>query len=242
MADVIGTLLNGLCILIGGGIGRTVVRPLSPSTQRRLKVLLGVFTVYVGLSATWTALAGPLGYVFRQAALLLVALMLGKLTGHLLRLQRGMNRVGRYVKEQFTRAQGVAAPPWSVGFVVCSLLYCAEPLALLGAVQEGLQADSKPLVIKGITDGLATIAFSQCFGWGALGAALPVVAYQGTLTLGIRVLGPWLEHRALVEPIQAAAGLLLFVVALVILEIRKVELADYLPSLVYAPLLAGLLR
>jgi uncharacterized protein len=74
------------------------------------------------------------------------------------------------------------------------------------------------------------------FGWGVLFSLVPVVAYQGTITLGARALAPHLQLQ-LIDSINATGGLLVFSVALVILEIKKVELADYLPALAVAPLL-----
>lgn len=88
-------------------------------------------------------------------------------------------------------------------------------------------------------DGLATWGFVSIFGWGVLLAALPVLALQGTITLGCaEFLKPFLEAHNLLEPLNATSGMLIFSVALVVLELKKIELADYLPSLFFAPLIA----
>jgi uncharacterized membrane protein YqgA involved in biofilm formation len=61
---------------------------------------------------------------------------------------------------------------------------------------------------------------------------------QGTISLACaRFLLPLLEPHRLVDPVNATAGLLIFCVALIIFEVRKIEVTDYLPSLVFAPLL-----
>ncbi len=76
------------------------------------------------------------------------------------------------------------------------------------------------------------------FGWGVVLAALPVLAFQGTITLACaQWLRPWLEAHSLVDSANAVGGLLVFCVALIILELKRLELADYLPSLAFAPLL-----
>ncbi len=91
-------------------------------------------------------------------------------------------------------------------------------------------------------DGLAMLGFVPIFGWGSLLAALPVLAFQGTLTLlSTRFLGPFLTTHGLMDSVNATGGLLVFCVGLVIFELKKIELADYLPSLAFAPLLAWLL-
>ena len=89
------------------------------------------------------------------------------------------------------------------------------------------------------TDGLATMAFCLTFGWGAIVSALPVLAFQGAIIRGMQMLEPMFHNKPwpLVDSINATDGLLIFCVALIILEIKKVRVAEYLPSLVLAPLL-----
>jgi uncharacterized membrane protein YqgA involved in biofilm formation len=89
-------------------------------------------------------------------------------------------------------------------------------------------------------DGLATMAFVSTFGWGVMLSVIPVVAYQGTLTLGAKFAAPLLENHALLDSINGTGGMLLFCVALIILDLKKIELGDYLPSLLFAPLLTWL--
>jgi hypothetical protein len=110
-------------------------------------------------------------------------------------------------------------------------------MAIIGSVQDGVDGQWQTLGIKGVMDGLATMAFVSTFGWGVILSVIPVVAYQGTLTLAAKLLAPMLENHALLDSVNATGGMLLFCVALVILEIRRIELGDYLPSLIFAPLL-----
>jgi uncharacterized membrane protein YqgA involved in biofilm formation len=93
---------------------------------------------------------------------------------------------------------------------------------------------------KALIDGLATMAFVGMFGWGAILAVIPVVAYQGTITIAARLLAPFLldpANAALLNAMNATGGLLVFSIALLILELKKIEVADYLPSLAFAPLI-----
>jgi hypothetical protein len=239
---VIGTILNGVAILAGGIVGLTATKQISALGQRRIQVLLGAFTVYVGLSMTWSGLHGSFGQVAKQLGLVLLSLIMGKFIGQVLRIQRNLNRLGQFAKRQFAAAQSQSNPHFNEGFVTCTVLFCVGPMAILGSLEDGLRGDFKVLAIKGVMDGLATMAFAQTFGWGVMLSALPVVAYQGTITLSARVLAPYLENQALLDPLFATGGLMLFSVALVILEIKKIELSDYLPSLACAPLLTWVFR
>ena len=125
------------------------------------------------------------------------------------------------------------------GAMAVLLTFCAGPLAILASVQEGLNGFSPLFVVKAGTDGLATMAFCTAFGWGALVSAIPVLAFQGMLIRGTQALEPMLHNQPwpLLDAINATDGLLIFCVALIILEIKKIRVAEYLPSLVLAPLL-----
>jgi len=240
---MIGTALNVAGILIGGVAGLARRKPLSPERESFVKVALGAFTVFYGLRLTWISLNGSFPQILKQLLVAVVSLMLGKMTGRLLRLQRMSNRLGRDARERITAAKPADPRRLGEGFNICAALYCAAPLAILGPVQDGLSGYYYPLAIKAVIDGLATMGFVSLFRWGVLFAAVPVLVFQGTITLLCgQFLKPFLEAHNLVDSVNAAGGLLVFSVALVILELKKIELADYLPSLLFAPLLAWACR
>lgn len=221
-------------------MGMLRTRPLTPATEALFKVMLGVLATFAGLHMAWMSLRGSVGGFFLKLLLIVLALMIGKLVGGALRLQERSNRLGHFARERMTQAatSGRARP--SDGFQVCTALYCAAPLGVLGAVQDGLSGYVFPLAVKGLMEALATVGLVRIFGWGAMLSALPVLALQGTLTLALRGISPWLLSHNLVAPLNGTAGLLVFAVALVIFDVKKIQMADYLPSLVAAPLLGWL--
>ena len=101
-----------------------------------------------------------------------------------------------------------------------------------------MTGDWGPLAVKMVMDGLAAMGFVSVFGWGVALSAIPVFAYQGTLTLAVHRLEPFLTEHHLISSVNAVGGLLVFCVALVILELKKFELGDYLPSLAMAPVVS----
>jgi len=241
---MIGTVLNVAGILIGGGIGLIRRSPLSMAQESFFKVSLAAFTVYYGLRLTLLSLGSSPSKISRQLLITVLALMIGSLTGRLLRFQKMSNRLGRAARERIESAQRGAPQPASDGFQACTILFCAAPLGIVGAIEEGLTASyCYPLAIKGIMDGLAAMGFARLFGWGTLLSALPVLAFQGTITLiSSRWLQPFLELHGLIDSVNATGGLLIFSVALVMLGLKRIALADYLPSLIFAPLLTSLWR
>jgi uncharacterized protein len=233
-----GTGLNVVGILAGGIVGLARRKALSPATESFFKVALGAFTVFYGLRLTCLSLDWAFPRILKQLLIAVLAMMLGKVTGRLLRLQRLSNRLGQAARERIAAATPENPHRLSDGFKTCAALFCAAPLAILGAIQDGVSEYFYPLALKAVMDGLATMGFVSVFGWGVMIAALPVLACQGTITLlSAQYLQPFLAAHGLVDSMNAVGGLLVFCVALVILGLKKIELADYLPSLAFGPLL-----
>ncbi len=239
---MIGTIINVAAIITGGLIGLTVGKQFSTRAEFRIKMILGVLTIYVGLKTTWQAIHGSFGSVVKQIAIVLVALILGNLIGKLLHLQKGLNKLGEFAKNVFQQHDPAKPKSFGEGFVTCTILFCVGPMAILGSLEDGLTGKIQTLAVKSVMDGFATMAFVKTFGVGPIFAALPVLAYQGTITLGALSLQPILADHMLLDSINAAGGLLILCISVVILDIQKVPLADYLPSLAVAPLLTWLFR
>jgi uncharacterized membrane protein YqgA involved in biofilm formation len=237
-----GTVLNAIGILTGGLVGLFSKRQLTPAAQFALKGLLGVLAVYVGLRGVWLSLGGGFWNVGKQVLILLIALTLGRLAGRLFRVQKGMNRLGQFARERFTFAGPGKPQSFGEGFTTCTILFCVAPLAVLGAVQDGLAGQWQTLGVKAVMDGLATMAFVRSFGWGVMVSVIPVVSFQGTIALAVHSLAPFLEDHGLLESVHTVSGMLVFSVALIILDLKKVEVGDYLPSLAFAPLLTWVWR
>ena len=241
-------MLNAACIVLGGIAGLANKTPLPAARQGLFKVVLGVFTVFFGLRLTWLSLNGSPLQIAKQLGIVVVSLALGKLLGRLLRLQKASNRLGQSARRMMDAATQEDRSRFTRGFLTCSALFCASPLGMLGAVCGGLAVHGEtgeflyPLAVKGAMDGLAAMGFAPVFGGGVMLSAVPVLMFQGTITLVCaRFLQPTLGV-AEVDSINAAGGLLIFCVALIIFELRRIEVTDYLPSLLVAPLLTWCLR
>ena len=232
---LLGTCLNGMGILVGGVAGRVMRRPLDPSTQGNLRTGLGIILVFAGLHLTWSHFGGGFLTVLKQFGIVMISMSLGNLIGKITRLQKTSNRLGKFSAATLDRVSRDHRAPFNDGFTTCAILFCIAPLSILGAVQAGLSDDWRAFGVKAVVDGLAAMSFVGVFGRAVFASVLPVVAWQGSLTMAVRLAEPWLKEHALIDSIHATGGMLLFCVALLILEIRKVPVADYLPSLLIAP-------
>lgn len=238
---VIGAFLNALGILLGALFGLARRRPLALRTQKFLQSALGAFVVFFGLRLVWENLAGSRVAGLKQLLLAGLAILLGFLLGRLLGLQKISNRLGRRAAGQIASAQQAPPGPPVPGLLAISVLFCVAPLGIVGAVADGLGGYFFPLALKAVMDGLAMTSFVKLFRWPVALAAIPVFLFLDGLTLaaqaGARL---WLASPALVPSVNITAGLVLCAMALVILGLRRVELANYLPALAVAPLLTWL--
>jgi uncharacterized membrane protein YqgA involved in biofilm formation len=236
-----GAFLNAMGILLGAMFGLALRRPLSARAQNFFRRALGAAAVFIGLRLVWLGVNGTFWPCVKQIFIALLAVTLGNWIGKLLRLQTFSNRLGRFAGSLISNAPSAAPRKNSGGFTACTILFCAAPLGLLGAVTDGLSGDFYLLAVKAVMDALAMTGFVKMFGWPSALAAFPVYFFLGAATFAGQFFAKSFDAHGLVDPVNVTGGLIACAVALVIFEIRKVELANYLPALAVAPLLARLL-
>ena len=179
--------------------------------------------------------------------LIILSLVLGKFLGSQLGIQRNLNKLGSYARKKFNKAAELneEKQPSSEGFITCSLLFCVGPMSLLGPIQDGLNNDIQILFIKSLMDGISSMTFATTFGWSVLLSAIPVLIYQGSLTLLASSVKQWLDNipeaALLLDSITASGGFIVLCIPFLLLNLRRIQLADYLPALIIAPLLVWII-
>ena len=234
---MIGPFLNALGILLGALFGLARREPLTPTTQKNCQSMLGAFTVFCGLQLLWLNTGGSFGRVMKQLLIAVLATVFGNLLGKILGLQKFSNHIGRHAANLLSAPQKNLPSKPIDGFVASTILFCAAPLGLVGAVTDGLDNYFIPFVLKAAMDGLAMTSFVKMFRWPVALSAVPVFVVLNGLTAGVHeFVAPRLAAPEL-QSVGAAAGLIVCATTLVILQVRRVELANYLPALGLAPLL-----
>ncbi len=246
-AHVTGAFLNAIGILTGGLFGLASHKPLSPRLQNYFKNALGTLTIFFGLRLVWLGVLSNtelhLSAKLKQIAAALLAVTIGGLLGEILCLQKISNCLGRNAGKIIASARSNSTRKTSDGFTACTILFCAAPLGLIGAVTDGLSGYFWLLAIKAVMDGLALASFVRIFRWPAMLSAIPVFISLSMIAFACRLYAqPFLESYKLVGSVNAVNGFIACAVALVIFEIRKVELANFLPGIAIAPLLGWLFK
>lgn len=239
MLPGVGTLINAAAILLGSALGVLVGDRLPERTRSVVTDALGLVVLLVAALSVSAVLDDELVAAVGSGPAVLVilfALLVGGVLGSLLDLERRLESMGAWLRRRLVRGAD-HGHRFVEGFVTASLVYCVGPLAILGALSDGLGTGIEQLVLKSALDGLASIAFAAALGWGVAASALAVLAYQGFWTVVGLLLGGVLAPPE-ISAITATGGLLLIGVALRLLRIRDVPVADLLPALLVAPVLS----
>ncbi len=243
MIPGVGTLINVVAILVGSTIGVALGDRLPERTRSVVTDALGLVVLLVAaLSASAVLDPELLNAVGPGAPVLIVlgSLLLGGIIGSLANIEGRLESFGMWLRHRLVRDSDAATGHRFVeGFVTASLVFCVGPLAILGSLSDGLGNGIEQLALKSVLDGFASIAFAAALGWGVAASAIAIIAYQGAWTITGILLGGLLP-AAEVASITATGGLLLVGVALRLLKVRDVPVADLLPALLLAPLLTAL--
>jgi hypothetical protein len=230
-----GTILNVITVLLGSLIGLAVGSRLPQKMQESVVTGLGLVTLFVGISN-----AGKTGNIIIS----LLSVALGVIIGELLDLHGGLERLAGWLQR---RASGGSAADESgrarfiTGFVTASLVFCIGPLTFVGSMQDGmgLAIGFQQLAIKSTLDFFASMAFAASFGLGVTFSIVTIIVLQGGLALLGGALGEFMS-TPMINEMTGVGGLLLIGLSLVLLDLKKPRMANFLPALVIAPLLVAL--
>jgi uncharacterized membrane protein YqgA involved in biofilm formation len=236
----IGTVVNISTVLVGCGLGVLLGNRLPLRTRELVTDALGLVTLLIAAVSAMAVLDGSLeDRVGSSAPMLIVlgSLLVGGIIGSVLRLEQRLEDFGGGLQRRLQNDGGSAQRQRFIeGFVTASLIFCTGPLTILGALNDGLGNGADQLFLKSALDGFAAIAFAAAFGWGVAASVITLVVVQGSLTVVGVALGDVLPDAHLAA-ITATGGLLLVGVALRLLKVRQIAVADLLPALLVAPLL-----
>ena len=223
-----GTLVNVATVLAGSAIGLAV----GPRLPERIKTIivsaLGLVTFVIGLRMALKS---------ENVLIVIASMIAGGIVGELLDLEGKLEALGGYLRAKAGSTQG----NFVTGFVTASLVYCVGPMTIVGSIQEGMNGRADVLYAKAMLDGAASVAFASSLGLGVAFSAVTVLLFQGALTLLGSQLGFLLEERILNELI-GTGGVMILGIGLILLDLKRLRVANYLPALVFAVLLALLFR
>jgi len=231
-----GTFINVGTVLLGTLIGTLLGARLPTGMQQRVLMGLGLATLVLGVD-------NALEWRDTNALYVIGGILLGGLAGEALGIEQRLEGVGQRLQARFATKDpdDVSRHTLAEGFFVASLLFCVGPLAVLGSIEDGLTGDYDTLATKALLDGFAAIALASALSWGVAFSAVTVLVYQGAITLAAGLFEDILaEGSEALAALTSAGGLLIIGIGLKLLDVVDVKVGNFLPALIFAPALVGL--
>ena len=229
-----GTFINVGTVLLGTLIGTLLGHRLPESMQQRVLLGLGMVVLVLGVD-------DALAWRDTNPLYVIGGVLLGGIAGEALDIEGRLARLGERIQRRFSGDGSHSTI--AEAFFTASLLFCVGPLAVLGSIQDGLYGDYKTLATKALLDGFAAIALSSALGWGVGFAAVTVLVYQGAITLAAGLFSDILAKGSeALASLTSAGGVLIIGIALKLLDLRDVKVGNFLPALVFAPCLVGIVN
>lgn len=248
-----GTIVNVATVAVGSAIGIGLSTRIPERFQKIILNGLGLVTVTLGVDASVLVMAdtvrrygaGIPTYGARLAMVMVGSLIAGSIIGSALRLHERIEGLGRVIHVRFGRKEGGGAPReagvgdagphrFAEGFLTASVIFCVGPLTLLGCLRNGVDANPGLLYIKAFLDGFCSMALAASLGIGVGFSVLTVFFFQGGLALAASQIAGVIPDLSL-QMMHVVGGIVLLGTALMILDIKKIPVADMLPGIFIPP-------
>ncbi len=213
----LGSLINAVLVMAGGCIGMLLGNRLPERVRLIVFQGLGLCTLSIGMQMTFKT-SNPLYMVG--------SILAGAILGELIRLEDRISGGGEAVKRLLRSGNA----RFTEGFVAATLLFCIGSMAIIGPLEEGLNGDRTIVLAKSMLDFFASIALGAAFGSGVMFSSLPLLIYQGGITLFADSLRPYISEFIKAE-LTATGGVMILGIGINLLEIKKIRLSNLLPGL-----------
>ncbi len=213
-----GTIINVVTVLIGSTIGVLLKSKLPKNITKTVFQSLGLFTLALGFIMAFKA---------NDFLIIVFSLVIGAIIGESLDLEKRIESFALKIKKRIK----IKDEKFTEGLLTAFLLFCMGSMTILGAFDEGMKGDSTLLITKSVMDGFAAMALASAFGIGVGFSVIPLLIYQGSLTLFASFLGDYFNEN-MINELTAVGGIMLIGLGINILEIKKIKIFNILPALI----------
>ena len=224
-----GVLVNVATVLLGSFIGLVFKKGISKKFTDAVMTGIGLCTVLIGVQGM---LKGE------NVLVAIVSMVLGAIVGTAVDIDKKLNGAGELLSKKLRKGDGDKIS-LAEGFVTASLLFCVGAMTIVGSLNSGLKGDHSMIYTKSLLDFFSSMMLSASLGIGVPFAAIFVFVFQGGIVLLAGVLEPLLSASAIAE-ITCVGSLMILALGLNLTGLSKFKVANYLPALVFAPLVCYL--
>lgn len=221
-----GTIINAAAIVLAGLLGLLFRKGIPESMSRTMQDGLGLLIIVIGLQY---------GLKAESLAVVGISLALGAVIGEWRNWEARLEQAGMWLQKKV----GGGESQFVKGFVSATLVFCVGAMAVVGALEDGLTHNYEILLVKSMLDGIFSMIFAASMGVGVLFSAIPVLLYQGAISLGAGFLEPLLTDPIL-NNVSALGGVLIAGIGTNILGITRIRVANLLPGVFIIPFIMAL--
>ena len=219
--SIIGSLVNAIAILLGGGIGLLFKGRISKNITDSIIRVIGLCACIIGVE----------GAIKGDPLLLVVSLALGAFIGELFYIEDGLNKLGQWLQKIMSRKEEDSV--FSEGFVTATLLFCVGAMAIIGSLESGLGSGRSVIFTKSIMDGISAMVLASTLGFGVLFSAVPILIYQGSIEFFAGYLQS-VVTKSLITQVTAVGYVMVLGIGFNMALNAKIKIANLLPGLLIA--------
>ena len=228
----LGTLINSAFVLVGGALGFLFGKALKQRYQDTMVAACGLSTIFIGAAGAFKYMLAVNGGALSTSGemMLVISMCLGGLAGEVLNIEHHIERFGEWLRR---KSHSERDPRFIEGFTSASFTLCIGAMAIIGPMNDALYHDYTLLVTKGILDAIIVMALTSSLGKGAVFSVIPLVLWQGLMTLLAALIGPLMTEAELAN-LSLVGSVLIFCVGINLVFGKKVKVANFLPALIVA--------
>lgn len=226
----LGTIVNGLAIIIGGVLGIFLKRFLKERYQDTIMKATGFSTIFLALAGTLSQmLVIEEGKLSTTGSMnVIISMVIGALIGEIIDIDAMFEKFGNWLK---IKTGSQKDNQFVYGFVSASLTVSIGAMAIMGAIQDGIYGNHATLFAKAVLDFVIILIMASSMGKGCIFAFIPVVLLQGTITFLSAGLAGFMTTDIL-NHLDMVGNILIFCVGVNLVRPQTVKVANLLPALI----------
>ncbi|QHE63592.1 DUF554 family protein [Rossellomorea vietnamensis] len=229
---LLGTLVNGVCIIIGTLLGKILHR-IPEDMKGTVMKAIGLAVIVLGLQ---------MGLKSENFLIVIISLALGAAWGEWMNIEDKLNALGNWLETKIGSKNETSI---SQGFVTATLIFVIGAMAVIGALDSGIRGDHDVLLTKSIIDGFTSLILTTTLGIGVMFSAIPVVLYQGIIALFATQIHQWVPQElmdAYIVEMTSTGGIMIFAIGLNLLGVTKIRVANLLPGIIVVAMVVGIIH
>ena len=228
----LGTTINTTAIVVGGIIGNFTGKLFKQEQQSSLEKACGISVMFIAIAGAMQGMmhidAGTI--VSDKSMLVVLCLAIGTIVGELIGIENGFEKFGEWLKKKTGNS---GDKQFVEAFVTASLTVCIGAMAIVGAIQDGILGDYSTLAVKSILDCIIIAVMTSSLGKGCAFSAIPVLAFEGSITLLAKLVSPIMTDMAMAY-ISLIGSILIFCVGVNLVWGKTIRVANMLPAVIFA--------